>query len=166
MITINLLRNYESNQTVKNFLDIYDGKNADVQPNYYEGTVFESQEKYRLQMSMISGYAYGSMNMKLVNNILLFLRGNETKVTGSRKDKGDSFGVVMLDYISSFPMLCVTVTNSGNNNYTYKSVTYDKATDTFIESQTSSSSVSEVQSLRDFFMLKLNIDVDKFAEAK
>jgi hypothetical protein len=124
------------NNVAKDLLAIFNNTQPNVDEAYYTSTVFKTQEKYRSYNGILNGVVVGSVQKQMVETPLVFIRAKQQPVFCSEKNQGISFGFTMVDYRSSFPLVIVMVTKV-DKNYEYKSIMFDKESNTFIDSETS-----------------------------
>ena len=159
-IVINDLQGID-NQIAKDLLSIFKGEQPKVEEGFYESTIFGSQVGYNSAMSYINGNIIGSVNKKIVETPLVFVRGNCTGIWSSSIGQGVAFGFTMVDYVSKKPLIVCTITKNADK-FDYKSITWNKETSAYVDSINSSVDCTNINELLEFVSEKINLDIDKF----
>lgn len=150
----------DKNEVVQEILSILKGSGTTVD---YSTTVFGSNyTEYKLNVEdNIGSILYEGTKKKIWESSLIVEPSTNDMFYKSEKNKGVNFGWVMLNYISKKPVLCTVVEFDGGT-YTYKSATFDKETNSFVNSQNESITTTKSKELADFMVEKFNLDLDKY----
>ena len=149
------------NQIAKDLLSVFKGEQSKVEEGFYESTIFTSQAGYNSTMAIFNSKMISSVNRKLVETPLVFVRGNCTGVWSSSIGQGVAFGFTLVDYVTKKPLIVCTITKNADK-FDYKSITWDKETGAYIDGISSSKKCNDTNELLKFVSEKINLDIDKF----
>jgi hypothetical protein len=149
------------NATAEKLIAIFQNKQEEVAEDFYASTVFESEENYKRLKGYLNGKVVGSVQRKIIETPLVFIRSKEQPVFCSADKQGIAFGFTMVDYRSSKPLV-IAVIDKVDENYEYKSIMYDKESNTYIDSESISGSCAELEALITMFVDAVNKDADKW----
>ena len=152
------------NPNVEKLLNIFSNKLPKVNSNYYNDTIFGSQENFDKTKPNFNVKIPGITNLKIWESPLTYLRGgNVGQVFFAGKNQGVAFGFVLVHYITKQPLLIVNV-DKDNTQSKYLSTRYDDQTKTYVESINENCDCTNTNELFDFVILQLNKDIDKFIQ--
>jgi hypothetical protein len=114
MRAINKLKK-EDHAVISKILDVVESKTTGI----YEG-IFENFKSYDLQMSKLSDLLIGRVSKSMIETPLINERFNGSKIYSSEKDKGISFGMVLVDYRGGSPLMAFVVERD-SDGFIYKS---------------------------------------------
>ena len=149
------------NPTAKKVLSIFEGTQPKCPPQFYSKTIFESQEQYNSMKGYLNSQIVGSVSRKMIETPLVFIRAKEQPVFCSTPEQGIAFGFTIVDYRSS-NILVIVVIDKLSDKYEYKSIMFDKTSNSYIDSEESVNSCADVKELLDKIIENLNSDVDKW----
>jgi hypothetical protein len=159
-IVINNLEGVD-NKIAKDLLSVFKSEQSKVEEGFYESTIFGSQAEYSSTMSIFNSKMISSVNRKLVETPLVFVRGNCTGVWSSSIGQGVAFGFTLVDYVTKKPLIVCTITKNADK-FDYKSITWDKETSVYIDGIISSKKCKDTNELLQMVTEKMNLDIDKF----
>lgn len=149
--------------TAQKLVAIFKGTQAKVAEGFYDKTVFGSQAGYTSNAGYLNSQMVGSVQKALVETPLVFTRGKEQPIFCSYPSQGIAFGFTLVDYRSSKPLVVATIDLVGKK-YEYKSIKFDKDSNTYVASEFSSVSCSDIKALLAMVLENLNNDVNKWID--
>jgi len=153
------------NPTFLKIMEIVNHENQNVEETYYSTTVFESQEKYKTEMSYVSSVIFNNVKKPIVHTDLAFFMGNTGFFFSNSDGQGVGFSFYFIDARTKNPLLCVLV-GKATTNYTYQSIVFNDEVGDFVELSTSSKKVNNVDELISYVSQKAIEDIEKFNRKK
>jgi len=147
------------NGVAKKLLAIFTNNLEKVDSSYYANSLFENQENYKKLSEQLTGKILESVHRKLVETPLAFTRGKERPVFFAGVDQGVDFGLTLVDYRSSKPLVIITL-EFKDSKYYYKSIIFNKESGEYTTSISKNKSCTEFNQLVNFVLEHLNTDVD------
>lgn len=145
----------------KKLFDIFTKNQSVVGDDFYSSTIFKEEGNYNKNKTMISGKIFGTFQKKIVETPLVFIRGKELPIFFSADDQGIDFGFTMVDYITSKPLLVVTLLFD-KLGVKYESIMFDVKTSTYISSTVVNKVCDDINDLVSFIIENANNDIDKW----